>query len=84
MYASGSEKYELGLNEMVGRLGLRESRWKGFRGGSSIPGEEAKRGDIEKADPLSETREGAPSTDSALEASDAAGEGSGPSFRRQG
>jgi hypothetical protein len=39
----------------------------------------AKRGDIEKADPLSETSEGAPSTDSALDPSETAGEGRGPS-----
>ena len=79
MNTSASEKKLFGLNERVGKLGLRLSRWKGFRGGSSIPGEEAKRGDIEKADPLSETSEGAPSTDSALDPSETAGEGRGPS-----
>jgi hypothetical protein len=79
VYASASDKKLFGLKQRVGRLGLRVSRLTGLRGGSSIPGEEAKRGDIENAEPLSETSEGAPSTDSALEASEAAGEGRGPS-----
>jgi hypothetical protein len=76
---STSEKKLFCLKERVGKLGLRLSRLKGFRGGSSIPGEEARRGDIEKAEPLSETSDGAPSTDSALEPSETAGEGRGPS-----
>ncbi len=76
---STSEKKALGLKEIVGKLGLRLSRLKWFRGGSSIPGEEARRGDIEKAEPLSETSDGAPSTDSALDPSETAGEGRGPS-----
>jgi hypothetical protein len=76
---STSEKKEFGLKESVGKLGLRLSRLKGFRGGSSIPGEEARRGDIENAEPLSDTSEGAPSTDSAREPSETAGEGRGPS-----
>jgi hypothetical protein len=79
VYASTSERKLFGLKERIGRLGLRVSRLKGLRGGSSIPGDEANRGDMEKAEPLSETSEGAPSTDSALEASDTAGEGRGPS-----
>jgi hypothetical protein len=39
-----------------------------------------RRGETENADPLSETRDGAPSQDSALEASDTDGEGSGASL----
>jgi hypothetical protein len=42
-----------------------------------MPGDVARRGDTEKREPLSETRDGAPSTDSALDASDTDGEGSG-------
>jgi hypothetical protein len=79
LYVSTSEKKLFCLKGRVGKLGLRSSRPKGFRGGSSIPGEEARRGDIEKAEPLSETSDGAPSTDSALEPSETAGEGRGPS-----
>jgi len=63
----------------VGKLGRRLSRLNRLRGGSLIPGEEARRGDIEKAELLSETSEGVPSTDSALEALETAGEGRGPS-----
>jgi len=52
-------------------------REKEPRGGSSMPGDVARRGETENAEPLSETRDGAQSTDSALEASDTDGEGSG-------
>ena len=55
-------------------------REKDPRGGSSVPGDVARRGETENAEPLSETRDGAQSTDSALEASEASdtdGEGSG-------
>jgi hypothetical protein len=45
------------------------------RGGSSILGDVATRGEVEKVDPESDTSEGAPSTDSALEASDVEGDG---------
>jgi hypothetical protein len=45
-----------------------------------MAGEVAKRGEIEKAEPWSEIRDGAPSTDSALEVSDTDGEGSGASL----
>jgi len=79
VYASTSERKLFGLKERIGRLGLRVSRLKELRGGSSMPGEEANRGDMENAEPLSETSEGAPSTDSALDASETAGEGRGPS-----
>lgn len=70
----------MGLNCKIGRLGLLESRAKELRGGSSIAGDVAKRGEIENVEPLSEIRDGAPSTDSALEASDTDGDGSGASL----
>lgn len=56
------------------------SRGKVFRGGSSIAGDVARRGEIEKVEPLSEIRDGAPSTDSALDASDTDGDGRGASL----
>jgi hypothetical protein len=46
-------------------------------------GEVVRRGEVEKADELSEMREGAPSTDSARDPSEAAGEGRGPSRPRR-
>ena len=49
-----------------------------LRGGSSIAGEVAKRGEP-AYEPLSEMREGAPSKDSARDASDTDGEGRGAS-----
>jgi hypothetical protein len=64
----------------MGRLGRLVSRVKEFRGGSSIAGDVAKRGEIENVEPLSEIRDGAPSTDSALDASDTDGDGSGASL----
>ena len=66
-------------NRSCGTLALLESILpKDERGGSSSVGEAATRGEMEKADPLSEINEGAPpSTDSALEVSDIDGEGSG-------
>ena len=70
----------MGLNCNIGRLGLLVSRAKEFKGGSSIAGEVAKRGEIENVEPWSEIRDGAPSTDSALDASDTDGEGSGASL----
>lgn len=76
---SCSERKPFGLNGSVGKLGLLASLEKEFRGGSSMPGDVASRGEMEKADELSEMRDGAPSTDSALDPSDAAGEGRGPS-----
>jgi len=68
-----------------GRLGLLPSGGKDeVRGGSSMPGDIASRGEMEKAELLSEMRDGAPSTDSARDASETAGEGRGPSkFRRE-
>ena len=51
-----------------------------MRGGSSKPGDCARRGETEKAELTSEMSEGAPSIDSALEASDTAGDGSGRSI----
>ncbi len=70
----------MSLNGREGRLGLLPSEGKDdVRGGSSIPGDTASRGEVEKAELLSEIRDGAPSTDSALDASETAGEGSGPS-----
>jgi hypothetical protein len=69
----------------VGRLGRRVSgRAKGPRGGSSFVGEYPNRGETENAVPLSETSDGAPSIDSALEASDTEGDGSGGSLARRG
>jgi hypothetical protein len=53
-----------------------------MRGGSSRLGDAASRGEMEDADELSEMRDGAPSTDSALDPSDAAGEGRGASNPR--
>jgi hypothetical protein len=77
------ERKLFGLKERVGRLGLWVSRLKELRGGSSILGEDDKGGadkgrDSEKAELLSETSEGALSTESALEASEIAGEGREP------
>lgn len=69
----------LGLKCSMGRLGRLASRANECRGGSSIAGEVAKRGEIENVEPWSEMRDGAPSTDSALETSDTEGEGSGAS-----
>lgn len=68
----------------MGRLGRLVSREKEFRGGSSIAGDVAKRGEIENVEPLSEIRDGAPSTDSALDASDTDGDGSGASLVGRG
>jgi len=69
----------LGLKCKMGRLGLLTSLAKGFKGGNSIAGDVAKRGEMENVEPWSEIRDGAPSTDSALEASDTDGDGSGAS-----
>ena len=70
----------MGLNKS-GRLGLLVSL-KEPRGGSSSEGEAANRGETEKVVPLSETRDGAPSIDSAREASETDGDGSGISVPR--
>jgi len=60
----------------IGRLGLRDSApLMPTRGGSSMLGEGAALGEMEKVDPESEIRDGAPSIESALEPSDAHGEG---------
>lgn len=67
----------LGLNCNWGSDGLRASRRsKEDRGGSSSDGDEATRGEMEKLEPVSEIRDGAPSYDSALDASDTEGDGS--------
>jgi hypothetical protein len=76
---SCSNRKLLGLKDRFGKLGLLALPENELRGGSSMLGEVANRGEMENAEELSETRDGAPSTDSALEPSDAAGEGSGPS-----
>lgn len=71
----------LDRNGMDGKLGRLRSREKEFRGGKSSVGDCARRGDTEKEELASEMSEGAPpSTDSALEASETAGDGSGPSM----
>lgn len=80
-WLSPSERKALvDLNGMMGRLGRLLSRENECRGGSSRHGDCAKRGDTEKAELASEISEGAPSIDSALEASETAGDGSGPSM----
>lgn len=71
------------LKGKPGTLGLRPSREKELRGGSSRLGDVANRGDMEKDELVSETRDGAPSTDSALDASEAAGDGSDESMPRR-
>lgn len=64
----------------MGKLG-RLASWEYdlWRGGSAMLGEVANRGEMENADELSDISDGAPSTDSALDPSEAAGDGSGPS-----
>lgn len=68
----------LDLNPSWGRDGLRASRRLNERGGSSSEGEDATLGEMEKLDPVSEIKEGAPSSDSALDASDTEGDGREP------
>lgn len=63
----------------MGRLPRLVSWPKALSGGSSMLGEVARRGEAENAEPVSETRDGAPSTLSALDPSETAGDGSGPS-----
>jgi len=73
------------VNCKAGRLGRR--RWTGsfIRGGSSKDGDGAKRGETEKFEPLSETSDGGPSSEPALDISDAAGDGrESPEGRRKG
>lgn len=69
------------LKYSIGRLGLLLSGRADPRGGNSMAGEWASRGDTENRLPLSEISEGAPSKDSALEASETEGDGSGASLR---
>lgn len=66
----------MGLNCSCGNDGLREWRRSNEeRGGSSSDGEDATRGEMEKLEPVSEIKEGAPSNDSARDASDTEGDG---------
>ena len=82
---SDSVKKLFGLNGRVGRLGLLLSEAKELvKGGSSIPGDAASLGEMEKEELLSEIRDGAPSTDSALDISEVVGDGRAPSMWRRG
>lgn len=75
---------KLGLNCSIGRLGrLPSGRAKDTSGGSSTVGDRPSRGETENAEPLSEMRDGAPSTDSALEVSETDGDGRGVSLSRR-
>ena len=79
-WLSTSDRKVFGGKWSIGRLSLLLSFLANpLRGGSST-GEVVKRGDNENVDPQSETSDGGPSTDSALEASETAGDGSGPSI----
>jgi hypothetical protein len=79
-----SERKPLGRKGREGRLGLLPSGEKDeVKGGSSMVGDTASRGEMEKAELVSEMSEGAPSTDSALDTSETAGEGRGPSKCRR-
>lgn len=79
--ASASEMKVLDPTHRVGRLGLRESDGSPPRGGSSIVGENTALGEVEKVEaPESETSDGAPSKESALEASEVEGDGSDESM----
>jgi hypothetical protein len=78
-WVSASDRKVFGGKWSIAMLGLLLSFLANpLRGGSST-GEVVKRGDTEKVDPQSETSDGGPSTDSALETSETAGEGRGPS-----
>lgn len=64
----------------LGRLHVSTEPTK-VRGGNSIFGDAAIRGELEKAEPVSDTSDGVPSSESDLDASEADGEGSGASIR---
>lgn len=72
----------LGLKSCA-RDGLRASRRSNDeRGGSSREGEDATLGEMEKLEPVSEIKDGAPSIDSARDASDTEGDGRGAQILR--
>ncbi len=79
-WLSVSDRKLLSLKGREERLDLLPSGGKDEgRGGSSMPGDIPSRGEMEKAELASEMRDGAPSTDSVLDASETVGEGRGPS-----
>jgi len=70
------------LNCSTGRLGLPSGGGSELRGGTLLVGDCPSRGETENTVLLSETRDGGPSIDFALEAADTDGDGSGVSLVR--